>query len=130
MKTLLIAGILGAGFCLSGCETAVVENRYPQGNNRYYDNGRNGYGEARYHTQTVQRTNVYETNVQRNDTNRTVVRTHTQGGQAPVNKQVSKKNQTHPVAKVQPQSAKKSKVAAPQKNDKVKPNGGDQPAQQ
>ena len=120
MKTLLIAGIFGAGIFLTGCETAVVENRYPRGNDRYYANGGNGYGDASYHTRNVQRTNVYETNVNetnvhRSDTNRTVVKTQSKGGQDTVNRQTAKGSQTQSATKVQQQSTKK-----------VKAKGGDQ----
>jgi len=41
MKTLLIAGILGTGFFLSGCVLPVFVERHHD--SRYYDDGRNGY---------------------------------------------------------------------------------------
>ena len=96
MKTLSIAGMLGAGIFLSGSETTVVDRR--RGSEGYYDNGRGDNRTTSYRTGNVKRTNVYEnnvyeTNVHRNTVNRTVTETDSNGRRSTVHGQVSAGNQ-------------------------------------
>jgi hypothetical protein len=49
MKTLLLAGILGSGLLLAGCEATFLGHRHSYNNARYYGDGRNGYEDGRYY---------------------------------------------------------------------------------
>jgi len=132
MKTLSIAGILGAGIFLSGCETTVVDRRH--GSEGYYDNGRTGYGTASYRTGSVKQTNVYEnnvyeTNVHRNTVNRTVKETDATGRRSTVHGQASPGMQAQGAAKAQ--SSTKGKAAGDhKKTDNKKKHDKDAQANQ
>ena len=117
MKIFLTAAALGAGILLTGCGTTVVEGRPGYGNNGYYNDSRNGYGDhgTQYRTRDVRRTNVYqnnvyETNVHRNDVNRTVVKTSSQGGKPTANMQSASAARTQTHSKDLQPSSKKNKV--------------------
>ena len=129
MKTLSIAGILGAGIFLPGCETTVVDRR--RGSEGYYDNGRTGYGTTGYRTGSVRQTNVYEnnvyeTNAHRNTVNRTVKETDATGRRSTVHGQASPGTQAQGVPKAQ--SSTKVKAAGNHKktDTKKKPNNDSQ----
>jgi len=134
MKTLLIAGFLGYAVFLTGCETTVVDRRHDQGGYGYSDNGRYGDGGARYHTQNVERTtvyqnNVHETNTHRSDTNRTVVKTRAQGGQAAASKRISQGSQAQANTRVNQSSPKKIKAKAGVQNGNAQDKKNDSDAQ-